>query len=238
MQRFMILEGSKFPGENIPQFHDFESALSFLNPLMHEPQCMQAIRKFISNTLFYGNISRLSNQQVLEQFARELLRGCYYFRRLPFFGQSSAGGPTAFITAAELPIVRSKTNQQRIREPVQQSKREKIQPPVHKQVQFLKNEPVQHLVQEAVQLAKQESGLSSILEPIQLVEEMSWIEILLVGEDKIPIPGECYRIILPNGITVAEGKLDTKGKARVTNIDPGICRITFPNLDQEAWVGA
>jgi type VI secretion system secreted protein VgrG len=63
----------------------------------------------------------------------------------------------------------------------------------------------------------------------------SWIEIQLVGEDGKPIPGEPYKITLPDGTTVADGTLDDKGFARVDNIDPGNCQVTFPNLDKDAW---
>jgi type VI secretion system secreted protein VgrG len=62
-----------------------------------------------------------------------------------------------------------------------------------------------------------------------------WIEIELVDEAGQPVPGEAYAIYLPDGTTVAEGTLDDKGRARVENIDPGTCRVTFPNLDSEAW---
>jgi type VI secretion system secreted protein VgrG len=63
----------------------------------------------------------------------------------------------------------------------------------------------------------------------------SWIEIELVDEEKNPVPGEAYRITLPDGETVAEGTLDDKGLARVEGIDPGTCKITFPDLDKDAW---
>ena len=63
----------------------------------------------------------------------------------------------------------------------------------------------------------------------------SWIEIKLVGEDDEPIPGERYSITLPDGETVAEGTLDEKGEARVEGIEKGDCRVTFPDLDQDAW---
>ena len=62
-----------------------------------------------------------------------------------------------------------------------------------------------------------------------------WIEIQLVDEDSKPVPGEAYKITLPDGTTVADGTLDDKGFARVSNIDPGNCQVTFPNLDQDAW---
>jgi type VI secretion system secreted protein VgrG len=63
----------------------------------------------------------------------------------------------------------------------------------------------------------------------------SWIEIQLNDEDGNPVPGEPYKITLPDGTTIADGTLDNKGFARVDNIDPGTCQVTFPNLDKDAW---
>jgi type VI secretion system secreted protein VgrG len=62
-----------------------------------------------------------------------------------------------------------------------------------------------------------------------------WIEIKLVDTEGNPVPGEKYKITLPDGSTVAEGTLDGKGYARVDGIDPGTCKVTFPNLDQSVW---
>ncbi len=74
--------------------------------------------------------------------------------------------------------------------------------------------------------------------PAQTKEEKekkkSWIEIEMVDEDQQPVPGVVYRITLPDQ-TVAEGSLDENGFARVGDIDPGSCKITFPDLDKEAW---
>jgi type VI secretion system secreted protein VgrG len=66
-------------------------------------------------------------------------------------------------------------------------------------------------------------------------EKKHWIEIKLVDEDGKPVPGEPYQITLPDGTTIADGTLDDKGFARVDNIDPGTCKVTFPNLDKDAW---
>jgi type VI secretion system secreted protein VgrG len=66
-------------------------------------------------------------------------------------------------------------------------------------------------------------------------QKKSWIEIELVDEAGQPVPGERYRITLPDGTTIADGSLDEKGCARVSGIDPGTCKVTFPNLDKEAW---
>ena len=65
-------------------------------------------------------------------------------------------------------------------------------------------------------------------------EEKTWIEIELIGEDDEPIPGEKYKIEMPDG-SVAQGTLDGDGLARKEGIDPGTCKISFPDLDQDAW---
>ena len=66
-------------------------------------------------------------------------------------------------------------------------------------------------------------------------KKSSWIEIEMVDEDNKPVPGESYRITLPDGETIAEGTLDDKGFARLDGIEPGTCKITFPDLDKDAW---
>ena len=63
----------------------------------------------------------------------------------------------------------------------------------------------------------------------------SWSEIELVDKKGQPVPGEAYRVTLPDGQTVAEGTLDEKGFARVEGMDPGTCQITFPKLEKQAW---
>ena len=65
-------------------------------------------------------------------------------------------------------------------------------------------------------------------------EEKTWIEIELVDEEDNPVPGEKYKITLPDG-RVKTGTLDENGFARVEGIDPGTCKVTFPNLDKDAW---
>ena len=64
----------------------------------------------------------------------------------------------------------------------------------------------------------------------------TWIAIELIGEDEQPIPGVAYAVTLPGG-TVKEGKLDAQGSAVFMEVPPGVCKVSFPELDQEAWVG-
>jgi type VI secretion system secreted protein VgrG len=66
-------------------------------------------------------------------------------------------------------------------------------------------------------------------------EKPHWIEIELVDDRDAPIPGEPYRITLPDGTVVAAGVLDEKGFARVDGLDPGTCTVSFPRLDKDTW---
>jgi type VI secretion system secreted protein VgrG len=58
-----------------------------------------------------------------------------------------------------------------------------------------------------------------------------YIEIKLLDMNGNPVPGERYRVTVPDG-RVAEGTLDENGYARVEGFDPGQCRIEFPDMDE------
>jgi hypothetical protein len=65
-------------------------------------------------------------------------------------------------------------------------------------------------------------------------EKKHWIEIALVDENGDPVSGQNYKIALPNG-EVLTGSLDERGLARIEGIDPGTCKIGFPDLDGSVW---
>jgi len=65
-------------------------------------------------------------------------------------------------------------------------------------------------------------------------DKKAWIEIILVDAEGNPMPGVRYRITPPGGAPV-EGRLNEHGQAGLYQIDPGSCKITFPDLDKEAW---
>lgn len=61
----------------------------------------------------------------------------------------------------------------------------------------------------------------------------AWFEIEVVDDDGKKLVGEAYRIELPDG-TKREGLLDGKGRLRLEGIEPGKCKIEFPNLKSRA----
>src|ERR1043166_3740373 len=65
-------------------------------------------------------------------------------------------------------------------------------------------------------------------------QKKSWVERELVDKRNKPVPGEPYRVTLPDGEKVVTGTLDEKGFARVEDIDPGTCKVTFPRLDRKS----
>ena len=89
------------------------------------------------------------------------------------------------------------------------------------------------LVRHAVDVAPPEIKKEKPKEAAR-AEKLGWIEIELVDEDDKPVPGERYRIELPDG-AVREGTLNMSGFARIQDIESGDCKITFPELDQEVW---
>lgn len=62
----------------------------------------------------------------------------------------------------------------------------------------------------------------------------TWVEVQLVDMAGNPMKSARYTIKLPDG-SLQEGFLSQEGIARYDNIDPGICEISFPDLDEEAW---
>lgn len=65
-------------------------------------------------------------------------------------------------------------------------------------------------------------------------EKKHWISIELVDELGKHVPYEDYRITLPDG-NVIEDTLNKKGQAKITGIDPGTCKVSFPNMDAKIW---
>lgn len=69
----------------------------------------------------------------------------------------------------------------------------------------------------------------------QQKEKKAWIEIILVDMEGKPVPNERYKITPPGGGPPQEGRLNEHGQAGYYQIEEGTCKVTFPDLDQEAW---
>jgi len=74
--------------------------------------------------------------------------------------------------------------------------------------------------------------------PSQLAQMVKhWVEIEMVDEKGVGIAGISYSIIAPDNQEYT-GQTDANGRARVDNIPPGQCRISFPGLDKDAYKAA
>jgi hypothetical protein len=73
--------------------------------------------------------------------------------------------------------------------------------------------------------------------PAQRPKKKTWVAVRLVDEAGIPVAGEAYKITLPDN-SVREGRTDSSGEAWIEEIDPGECKITFPDIDGREWSAA
>lgn len=65
-------------------------------------------------------------------------------------------------------------------------------------------------------------------------KKTGWIEFVLVDDDGNPVAGEPYTVDMPDG-TQASGSTGADGKIRYDGIPEGNCKLTFTQLDQDAW---
>lgn len=63
--------------------------------------------------------------------------------------------------------------------------------------------------------------------------ERTWFEIELLDMEGAPVPHERYDVTLPDG-SVRTGRLDAEGRAYFGDLDPGSCRVRWPDRDDEA----
>ena len=68
----------------------------------------------------------------------------------------------------------------------------------------------------------------------QQPEEEHFIEIELLDDSGKPVTNEMYVIELPDG-SQRTGRTDGDGRARITGIDPGTAKVSFPDLDKKAY---
>jgi LysM repeat protein len=62
----------------------------------------------------------------------------------------------------------------------------------------------------------------------------TWVEIALLDHLKRPVKGVRVEVTLPDG-TVASGTLGEAGNFRKDGIDPGTCKVRFPDIDGREW---
>ena len=62
----------------------------------------------------------------------------------------------------------------------------------------------------------------------------SFLELVLVDDNGQPATGERYRVTTPDD-QVREGRLDSRGMARIDGITRGTCEVSFPDLAADDW---
>jgi protocatechuate 3,4-dioxygenase beta subunit len=62
----------------------------------------------------------------------------------------------------------------------------------------------------------------------------TWVEVELLDKNQRPVKGLAVELTLPDG-TIEKGKLSDKGSFRKDGIDPGTCKVRFPELDGREW---
>lgn len=87
----------------------------------------------------------------------------------------------------------------------------------------------------ATMLTEAPPKLSELAPSEPEVKARHTLELCLVDAKGQPVPGEDYRVELPDG-RVVEGRLDARGVALVTGIEgSGTCRVNFPRWDKDCW---
>jgi translation initiation factor IF-1 len=61
-----------------------------------------------------------------------------------------------------------------------------------------------------------------------------WVEIRLTTPNGEPVPGARFELTLPDGDT-RRGRLDFRGRKKVTGILPGSAIVRFPELEDQTW---
>lgn len=89
----------------------------------------------------------------------------------------------------------------------------------------------------AIEAAKKGAGAggsgSSSKDPTK-DKKLDWIEIELIDSRKYPVKGAKVALTLPDG-SVIETTLNDKGALRKDGIDPGTCKVKFPDLCGKEW---
>jgi hypothetical protein len=67
-------------------------------------------------------------------------------------------------------------------------------------------------------------------------EEKTWVGIELVDQKERPVPQARYVLELPDG-KKRSGRLDENGRLQIRDIDPGTCKVWFPDFDGTEWEG-
>ena len=67
-------------------------------------------------------------------------------------------------------------------------------------------------------------------------QKKTWVGIELVDQKERPVPNARYVLELPDG-KKRSGRLDENGRLQALDLDPGTCKVWFPDFDASEWQG-
>ena len=104
-RRYEVLDWDECSTEGgILQFHNQSSALDFLRQFLHDSVSMMTLRSLLTKFSLFGSISRLSDHEVLDQLAHQLVLVRLRIAALPLFEiRASASG--SFEESSPKPLV-------------------------------------------------------------------------------------------------------------------------------------
>ena len=68
----------------------------------------------------------------------------------------------------------------------------------------------------------------------ETASETTFVALEMKDEDGEPLAHARYVVELPDG-SKREGRLNANGYARIDGVNPGQCKVTFPDYDEAAW---
>lgn len=65
--------------------------------------------------------------------------------------------------------------------------------------------------------------------------DKTWLEVELLDQYDQPVPNQAYEIYKSDGTLVSSGRLNALGKAHISDLEPDDYKVSFTELDKDAF---
>ncbi len=212
-------------------FLDHPTALAFLNSLANDPENLIQLREAISQ--FRANLGMFSRDDsaVLDQIAWALVRG-----ELKVVIKEQSRFPVIPWEEAQ---VGGGEFEEEYTEVTAEDEETTVEPiPGNDPVEWELPTVPDQVAQAAALVSAAETGkpfceeCEKARQALEEKKDTAWVEVRVVDDQDQPVAYERYRLKLPDG-SVREGELDSAGRVRVEDIDPGTCQFQLFDKDIE-----